>query len=134
MARINRLAAQFIADACLRRASERVREIQWIHRGGNRQPTSLIDESALTYRVRLGFRGGHIGQVLNHFLRVLGLAGARLTGAENRLVLAICNEHKILVTVKHRWNRYREPEHFFNAVKYERDSIFAVAICCSNLL
>ncbi len=45
-------------------------------------------------RGRLGFTGGDVGQVLNDFFRVLSLAGARLAGAENALVLTIWNEKK----------------------------------------
>ena len=36
-----------------------------------------------------GLGGRHVGQVLDHLLRVLSLAGARLARAEDALVLAI---------------------------------------------
>ena len=39
----------------------------------------------------LGLGGGHEGEILNHFLGVLGLAGAGLAGAQDALVLAVCN-------------------------------------------
>lgn len=80
-------AAQFV--------SSRVREIQqWIRRATETEPSVNRRACIVTYRVRLGFRRGHIGQVLNHFLRVLGLAGAGFAGAQNRLVLAICNKQQ----------------------------------------
>ena len=41
---------------------------------------------------RLGLGGCHEGQVLDHLLGVLRLAGARLAGAEDALVLAVCNK------------------------------------------
>ena len=34
-------------------------------------------------------RGGHVGEVLDHLLRVLSLAGAGLASAEDALVLAV---------------------------------------------
>ena len=40
----------------------------------------------------LGLGGGHEGEILNHFLGVLGLAGARLSGAQDTLVLAILSK------------------------------------------
>ena len=40
----------------------------------------------------LGLGGCHEGQVLDHLLGVLCLAGAGLSGAEDALVLAICNK------------------------------------------
>ena len=39
----------------------------------------------------LGLGGGHEGEILNHFLGVLGLAGAGLAGTQDALVLAVCN-------------------------------------------
>ena len=42
--------------------------------------------------VGLGFGGCHVGEVLDHFLGVLCLAGAGLSRAENTLVLAILNK------------------------------------------
>ena len=39
--------------------------------------------------VSLGFGGSDIGQILDHFLRVLRLPGSRLSSAENTLVLSI---------------------------------------------
>lgn len=39
--------------------------------------------------VSLGLGGRDIGQVLDHFLRVLRLPGSGLSSAENTLVLAI---------------------------------------------
>ncbi len=41
---------------------------------------------------RLGLGGCHEGEVLDHLLGVLGLAGARLAGAEDALVLTVCNK------------------------------------------
>ena len=40
----------------------------------------------------LGLGGGHVRQVLDDLLGVLGLARAGLAGAEDALVLAICGE------------------------------------------
>ena len=42
--------------------------------------------------VCLGFGGRHVGEVLDHFLGVLGLTSAGLSSAENTLVLAILNK------------------------------------------
>ena len=39
--------------------------------------------------VGLGLGGRDIGEILDHFLRVLRLAGSGLSSAENALVLAI---------------------------------------------
>ena len=47
-----------------------------------------------TYRVGLGLGGRHVGQVLDHLLRVLRLAGAGLAGAQDRLVLAVCGSEE----------------------------------------
>ena len=41
---------------------------------------------------RLGLGGRHEGQVLDHLLGVLGLTGARLSSAEDALILSICNK------------------------------------------
>ena len=40
----------------------------------------------------LGLGGCHEGQVLDHLLGVLSLTGARLSSAEDALILAICNK------------------------------------------
>ena len=39
----------------------------------------------------LGLGGRHEGEVLDDLLGVLGLAGARLSGAEDALILTVCN-------------------------------------------
>ena len=41
---------------------------------------------------RLGLGGCHEGQVLDHLLGVLCLASAGLSGAEDALVLTVCNK------------------------------------------
>ena len=48
----------------------------WTHRGRG-------------VRGRLGLGRGDVGQVLDDLLGVLGLAGARLAGAEDALVLTV---------------------------------------------
>ena len=54
--------------------------------------------------VGLGFGGCHVGEVLDHFLGVLCLAGAGLSRAENTLVLAVLNKQiKILPVSKLFW-------------------------------
>ena len=42
--------------------------------------------------VCLGFGGSNIGQILDHFLRVLRLPGSGLSSTENTLVLAILKQ------------------------------------------
>ena len=48
----------------------------------------------------LGFGGGHEGQVLNHFLGILRLAGAGLARAEDALVLSVCQHTNIAERIK----------------------------------
>lgn len=44
---------------------------------------------------RLRLRRGHVGQVLDHLLRVLRFARAGLARAQDRLVLAVCGVKKM---------------------------------------
>ena len=54
---------------------------------------------------RLGLGGRHEGQVLDHLLGVLCLAGARLSGAEDALILTVCNKG---VSLASSYNKHRQ--------------------------
>ena len=54
---------------------------------------------------RLGLGGRHEGQVLDHLLGVLCLAGAGLSGAEDALILTVCNKG---VSLASSYNKHRQ--------------------------
>ena len=89
----------------------------------------------------LGFGGCNVSQVLDHFLGVLGLAGSRLTSAENTLIFAICKKKRVVLLIKRATSQYSKTTSFKSIRRRGRVSFnlhpttwrhATVSVCCSR--